>query len=253
MQNKYIDVGLHCLMNEEKNVRGWAKLMLFYCKKVYAIIDPTTSDKTEEILRNDFPEINILYQDRSMGDSDYDIEGPQKSLIMHNNLTYFMNVLVQPDEWVMFLAADERFHPDHLFPIKFAIKVAQETKRDGIITSKMYEFYTKDDYVDFERIGPTAQVKFFKKPKTWLLNPQPHSNRSFFPQNGLKLDYPMYHYPNHRMNNKITNCWVYQGNNNSYTKLIHRFGMIPTKKCPRLIQNWADYPYLDNNGELNGV
>ena len=47
-----------------------AKESLFFCEKVVCIIDPETTDKTESILRKEFPQIIIEYQDRSLGDSD---------------------------------------------------------------------------------------------------------------------------------------------------------------------------------------
>ena len=111
---KPLKYGFCVIRNEESCIRGWAKQNLLLCEHVVALLDPETTDKTEEILKTEFPQIEIIYQDRTLGDSDYGKEGKNKSLIHHNNLNKFVRERIQEGEWFMTTAADERFSKESI-------------------------------------------------------------------------------------------------------------------------------------------
>lgn len=68
---KPLKYGFCSIWNEEKCIRGWAKQLLALCEHVTAIVDPNTTDHTVNILKSEFPEVEILWQDRTLGDTDY--------------------------------------------------------------------------------------------------------------------------------------------------------------------------------------
>jgi hypothetical protein len=137
--NKPIKQGFGTIRNEEKCIRGWAKLMLLFCDKVTALIDPQTSDNTEKILKTEFPEIICEYQDRRLGDSDYGKEGKMKSLIMHNNHTKFVHERLEENEWFMTIAADERYSLESISALQDDLRYAQKHHFGAIASERLYE------------------------------------------------------------------------------------------------------------------
>lgn len=250
---RYIDVGFHNALDEEEVVRGWAKLLLFFSKEVYILIDPDTTDNTEKILRDEFPQIHIRFQDLNLGDSNYYHQGPKKHLRMHMNSTHFVNNEIKDGQWIFYFAADERFHPDDLIKINKTIKIAQENNLDGVMIRKMKEFLTETECVELSKYFTVTQSKFFKKPtQKWIHNPKPHSGMSWFPSRKKRKDLfvPLYHYPQYKNKQKLWDNWVYKGYNTTFKRLQKKFGIIPLHTPSKPILKWKEYPYLNNEGKL---
>ena len=217
--SKPIKYGFCVIRNEESCIRGWAKQNLLLCEKVVAIIDPETTDKTEEILKTEFPEIEIIYQDRMLGDSDYGNAGSNHSLIMHNNLTKFVTERIQEGEWFMTTAADERFALESIPTLIKDIKYAKAHEMGAVCHERLYDvipvnadqikrepwscyFITDVDkpkepnlfnyVIDFADIV-LRHGRIECKTPNWRKNPEPHSGYSER-YNPLITHVPLWHF-----------------------------------------------------------
>jgi len=150
-----ISVGVSAMWNEAECIRGWAKVMLHLCRRVVALIDPTTDDATEAILRSEFPRVEIEVQDRSLGDTDNFVKGPQGIFIPHANLDRWLHKNVEPGDWFCVMSPDERYWPTD-FPVLAAeLKHAREDLYDAlqiyytlhVVRGERFYFDLDDGYV----------------------------------------------------------------------------------------------------------
>lgn len=201
IESKPIDIGLQCIWNEAPIIRGWAKTMLYFCKKVYALLDPNTNDGTEKILRKEFPEIEIIYQDLSLGDSnDYIGKGKEGKMTTHMNVNYYLPKLAKEGQWILYLAADERFRPEHWKRLADEIQYAKKMNRKGLVHYKFYEFYfnnkTCANLINSDGRSYANKVRFIQYDKRWKHIAGSHTGREWRPDNADLLEsiVPLYHY-----------------------------------------------------------
>jgi len=205
-----MDIVIQCIKDESPIIRGWARTSLYFAKRVCAIVDPKTNDNTVKILEDEFPEIEIYWQDRSLGDSDEDSKGERGDLITHGNLTKYINMLTEEDDWILLLAADERFHPNDFKILEEEIKEMKRLneKNAGLVHRIMFDFI--DDEQHYIKFHPEwiNQSKFFKRQKIWLQHPGTHKGRVGHPINTMISKAPFYHY-SHILPHKPKYSWSY--------------------------------------------
>ncbi len=244
MRKKLINVGIITVRNEAEDIRGWAKEMLYFCKKVICVIDPETTDFTEQILRNEFPQIIIEYQDRSLGDSDEDHQGRDRKLICHANFEKYLKKYVSVGEWFMEMAPDERLDPNEFKLIETDLKYAIDHDYEGLVFPNYYTFKNDletiiDWYAHF-LYGQLNQSKFRVLKENYSKGLKPHSSSIGFPEKRYDTLAGFYHF-----------CWVkdtrppFGG-----WRDIQEYNTFKTKKhkCP--FKDWKNMPELNNYGEL---
>lgn len=231
---KLIPIGLCTIRNEAQGIEGWAKMMLHFCDRVVALIDPHTSDNTEQILREKFPTVEIVFQDRSLGDSDDDTEGETHKTIMHANKSKWVQENIEDETWFMEMAADERFFPNYWEQLEQEIRFAQTHKFDAIIHRSLIEPipvdtnqllfkggqwqldinipFVHNDYplrycIDWGFMYTLRHSRFQLKHFNWQQNDQPHhgfKNSAFNPLVSLA---PIYHFHRVKYNQIMPNSW----------------------------------------------
>jgi len=161
---KLIDFGLIPARNEAEDIRGWAKTSLFFCKEVFCIVDSKSSDAMIQILRDEFPEVQIIYQNLSWGDSNDVKRGLKGEMSSHISWEYWVNRLAKIGNWFMILAPDERLDPSEWPMILEDLKKAQKTDCDGLSFPKYCTFYPDEDHViDWHsEFAIALQIKFYK-------------------------------------------------------------------------------------------
>jgi hypothetical protein len=263
MKKKLLQHGFCVIRNEELGIRGWAKLNLMLCDHVYAIIDPTTTDKTEEILRTEFPEIEILYQDRHLGDSDYNKEGRTKSLIMHNNLTQFVTDRIQEGEWFATFAADERIALESIPQLLLDIEYAQKHCMGAVCHERLYDvlpiheskiirdpsslYFVDTSKCEYEPNLFNYVLDFHNwtlrhgriecKTPNWKKNPEPHSGYSER-YNPLISEVPLWHF--HRIKHNQINPTDWRDGLGGLEYLFKTYkGKLPIMPMRIPFDNWA--------------
>lgn len=230
--SKPLQHGFMTLRNEASCIRGWAKTMDLFCEKITALIDPTSTDKTETILKAEFPAIDIQYQDRSLGDSDYSTQGENKSFIMHNNQTAFVQKQIEDDAWFMILAGDERYALEDIQALMYEIQYCKKHGFGCICHNTVYEplpltekniQYQKlsykyhecknkpDDQIvvhytpDFHKTC-FRQARIQQKTPFWTHNGGPHSGYlgQYTP---LITHVPLWHFKRLKFNTLKQTCW----------------------------------------------
>ena len=244
MSVKLIDVGLICMRNEEEDIVGWAKESLFFCKKVVAIIDPETSDNTEQILRDRFPSIIIEYQDRNLGDSDDGNEGMDRNMICHINYTYGLKRHVKPGEWIMELAPDERLIPSEFNLILEDIKNAKKNNYDGLVFPNYFtprgDLNHVIDWYDHFYWGNLRQIKFWEYKEGYVKNKHPHSDQKKFCVNFSDTGAGFYHFC------YVKNSRVPFGGWRDNLK----YKTLPMIERENPFKDWREMPELNDQGEL---
>lgn len=244
---KAVDLGFATIRNEAPIIRGWAKTMLYFCERVVALVDPVTDDGTVKILREEFPAIEIVWQDRSLGDSDDDIIGPEKRLIMHENIDRFTKDNIRDGDWVLCLSADERYHPAHFHVLEKELRWAKKNDNDALSHSRMYEYNgDTDHYTDYETCLRIAQ-KHFMRPdmSVWNVKSETHEGNDWKPVNPLESSVPFHHY-SFVLPHKPKHGWRYEQNCTAYELLRERYGKIPVReyKGPK-IDDWMELNDLE--------
>lgn len=241
---KLIDVGLIAMRNEAEDIIGWAKESLFFCKKVIALIDPETTDNTEQILRDRFPSIIIEYQDRTLGDSDDGNEGTDRNMICHANYTAGLKRYVKPGEWVMEMAPDERLVPAEFNLILNDLKFLQENGYDGLVFPSY--FTPRGDLnhvVDWYALflwGALKQIKFWQYKEGYMKNKNPHSDQRKFCVNFSDTIAGFYHFC------YVKNSRVPFGGWRDKQKFKH----LPIVEHENPFIDWREMPELNDQGEL---
>jgi len=244
MRQKLINVGLITVRNEAEDIRGWAKEMQYFCKKVVCVIDPESSDDTEKILQEEFPQVIIEYQDRSLGDSDEDHKGKERKLICHANFEKYIKKYVKVGEWYMEMAPDERLDPKEFLLIEKDLKFAMENKFEALVFPNYYTYKDNletiiDWYAHFI-FGHLRQTKFKILKGNFTKGLKPHSASAGFPKEQYDTVAGFYHF-----------CWmkdtrpVFRG-----WRDVVEYDTFKTKKfiCP--IKDWKNIPELNNEGEF---
>ena len=236
---KLIDVGIQAIRNEAEDIRGWAKTMLFFCKKVYAIIDPDSTDATESILKTEFPEINILYQDKSLGDSDDGHQGEKGELSCHYAVEYWVNKLVKKNQWFLWLSPDERISPLDWDIVYHHIYAAQKQNYDSLWFTHLVQYYPDEQHeIDFSSIMSPEQnniFRFQKRFEYWGKNKPAHSGLgSGVPRFRYKCDIPFFHYNWVKTTRKAFGLWRDQ----------QELRNLPVKKTRYITTGWRDYTGL---------
>jgi hypothetical protein len=231
--SKPLKHGFMTLRNEASCIHGWAKTMQIFCDKITALIDPTSTDKTEAILKSDYPNIDIQYQDRSLGDSDYSTRGEDGSFIMHNNQTAFVQKQIEDEAWFMILAGDERFALEDIPALMYEIEYSKKhgfgcichntvyepipiTAKNIITETKLSCKYTEsknmaEDPVlfhyapDFHKTC-FRQARIQQKTPFWTHNAGPHSGYlgQYTP---LITHVPLWHFKRLKFNTLQQTCW----------------------------------------------
>ncbi|MHA1277122.1 MAG: hypothetical protein ACTSQ8_08045 [Candidatus Helarchaeota archaeon] len=244
-EKRPIDIGIGVLLNEEEDVRGWAKTMLHFCNKVYALLDPKTEDNTYKILRYEFPNIEIIFQNWALGDSNNYIKGPKEILVNHKMLEWAINHLVKKGEFFMLLAADERFDPVEFPGIEYEIHLMKVDGYNGINFAKHMITYAPRDpvhYINFySRFSKDSlfQCRFQRKVKDWVLDGK--SGRSMnYNLPLIDSKFRFYHY-----------CWLKRTREPySYWRDRKEFADLPLSFHRNPLKEWRDMPMLDNNGDV---
>jgi hypothetical protein len=231
---KPLDWAIRTVRNEAECILGWAKQALYFCDKVVAIIDPDTTDKTEELLRTYYPEVLILWQDRSMGDSDNQTKGKTGALIAHVNLEYWVNKLVADGEWFYQCAPDERFNPTQWPAIAEEIRMVRRLGlAQGIFYTTMHNFYPDEthciDYYSqsFVQWGTYRYFEVWEKDGPWHKHAGAHTGSAVNPhyRRWWWSLYPFYHY--NWLIRPMTHTWRYDQIQNRYASLPQYFLQNP--------------------------
>jgi len=219
--------------NEAEDIRGWVKTAQYFAKKQVVVIDPASTDTTEQILTKEFPSVQILWQDRYLGDSDNKILGKDRVMICHKNLEKTVNELMTDGEWVLLLAPDERFDPTQWNAIAQMVKtVKRHQLANGITFPSIHTFLTEDRCIDYWskfKWGHIIQLKFMRKNGYWHKGGPPHSGYDI-PYPLFWSGYPMYHY-----------CWLKQSRQQFQTwRDQKQYQQYSTYFLPNPIPNWRD-------------
>ena len=231
---KCIEWAIVCARNEAEDIRGWAKTCLYFAEHVICCVDPASTDNTAEILQKEFPEVQLIYQNRTLGDSDNEIQGKDKILIAHKNLEFIVNEFVKEDEWVLMLAPDERFDPCDWYGIAEMVKFIRTTPYHGISFPSIHTFAPGDgsqciDYYDHFAWGQLIQLKFMRMKGYWHKGGPPHSGHDI-PDPFFTTAYPMYHY-----------CWLKRSRKAYQTwRDQTAFAQYPLYYCPNPMIDWRD-------------
>jgi len=246
MNKKPIDVGFQCIWNEAPIIRGWAKTMLYFCDRVYALLDPRTNDGTLEILKKEYPEITILYQLLILGDSnDIDGRGEKGIMTTHMNTNYFYPLLVKEGEWSLYLAADERFHPKDWESIVDLIQQAKREGKKGLIHYTQHEFYF-DNKTCADLDEHVQKIRFMEYDKRWVFNEGSHGGKSWRYEKNELLDSKaeFYHF-GRIVSHKPNMNWRYHIPTADWTRFGGPEGKFPTREYVG--------PPFDNWKELDGT
>ena len=108
---KVIEWAIRAIRNEAEDILGWCQQALYFCEHVVVMVDPKSYDNTYKLIRNTYPQIDLLWQNRDLGDSDNKTQGKTGVLIAHKNMEWAVNHYVKDGEWVYKGAPDERFNP----------------------------------------------------------------------------------------------------------------------------------------------
>jgi len=224
--NKIINVGLCTIRNEEKYIKDWIEMLSVFCERVVILLDPATTDKTEEIAKQ-YPIVEIYYQYRSLGDSDEDHQGKDCKLIMHVNKTKWIQENIPDGDWFVEIAADERFNPSDYEMLKSEILHAKKHGFDALVHRRLFEpiichesqvININNNWFIEPSIKPEGKElnyfiinwsttynlthsRFQKKYKDWKQNDQPHhmfKNKAFNP---LYSAVPIWHF--HRIKSGV--------------------------------------------------
>ncbi len=264
---KPVRVGFTCVRNEEKSIAGWIKQADYFCEEVYVIIDPDTTDKTLDII-HDLPyNVNILYQDKSLGDSDDGGLGPRRMLTMHMEQNKFVEKYIKMDEWFLSIDCDERFHPHDYYRIIRELKLAQLHGFDTLQHRRLIEpcnidlgqlkIIQNQFYYDpkSEKNGKRAEgmfiinwpnasrpSRFQKRTKHWFHNPEPHGGYygRLYPFVSM---FGLYHF--HRMKYEQILPISERDGLSSMTHMLREYdGMIPLLPCHYQMADWSDLANL---------
>ena len=268
---KQIRVGVCTIRNEggkDGGIIGWARMLYHFCKEVYALVDPATTDDTVELLKQFCPYVKVQYQDRNLGDSDEDTIGPTGTLIMHKNKTKWINENIEDGEWFIEMAADERFNPIEFKVLEEEIKYAQESGCDSLVHQVMYEplplyesqllfregcfwfdskaipepnspLFKIQFSINWQMFSPLAHARFQVKNEGWKQCDQSHHGFEFQSMNPMWSMVPIYHF--HRMKDRKPSWRDARG---SITKVIKKYnGLIPLIPFRSPIRDWKD---MDN-------
>jgi len=227
---KNIEYGLCTVKDEELYVLGWIKMLKEFTNQQIVLLDPDTKDNTEKLIRDNYPDVKIVMQDRDLGDTDNNTKGESNINIMHVNKTKWIRENINDGEWFIEMACDERFNPEDIPVLKKEIEYAQKYNYDAIIHRNMYEpipgllknvkyifnklYYILDEddsncnvndelelqySINWNRL---RQIRFQKKYPNWKQNYQPHSGFSGRSFNPMYSKVPLWHF--HRIKyNKI--------------------------------------------------
>lgn len=260
---KPIRVGFACVRNEEKCIEGWIKQADYFCEEVYVIIDPDTSDKTLDIIHQLPYSVNILYQDKSLGDSDDSGIGPRRMLTMHMEQNNFVDKYIKMDEWFLSIDCDERFHPHDYYRIIKELKIAKlhgfdllrhrrliepcdvdlgqikmtdsrffynpKLKKNGKVAKGMFMV----DWPDFSR-----PARFQKRTQHWFHHPDPHGGfyGRLYPFISM---FPLYHF--HKLKyNQILPTSDRDSMSSARFLLRDNDGMIPLLPFHHQMDDWSD-------------
>lgn len=243
-KGKFISLSLICMRNEAEDVIGWAKESLYFAKKVVAIIDPNTSDGTEKILREQFPEVIIEYQDRNLGDSDDGHIGESKNMICHANYTEGLKRHAKPGDWIMELAPDERLVPSEFDMILNDIQSAQKEGYDGLVFPNYFtprgNLNHVIDWYSYFLWGGLNQVKFWEYKEGYQKNKPPHANQINFCFNPYETDAGFYHFCYVKYSRRPFGGWR---DNQDYAKF-----KVVEHENP--FKDWRTIPELNNQGKF---
>ena len=260
---KPIRVGFACVRNEEKSITGWVKQAEYFCEEVYVILDPETTDKTLGILQNSHKNVNILYQDKSLGDSDDSGLGPRHMLTMHMEQNKFVEKYIKKDEWFLSIDCDERFHPHDYYRIIRELKLAQLHGFDHLQHRRLIEpcnidlgqlkivanrfFYDPNSKKNGKRAEGLFMVnwpdfsrpaRFQKRTKHWFHSPHPHGGfyGRLYPFISM---FPLYHFHKLKYETILPNS---DRDRLSSTRVMLREhdGMLPLLPCHHQMADWSD-------------
>lgn len=231
---KLIDVGFTTVLNEEECIRGWIKQALFFCKEVYILLDPTSTDDTKRIIQEEFPQVHLKYQDRTLGDADRNTPG--KVAIWHQNQNEFVKKIPN-GSWFMFYDCDERFDPRYYAQMYECIQQAQKANSEGLYTTVKYEHIMSEDYVvDFN--ATINQMIFWKKTKYTERQTDAHGGW-LVPHTAIPMTFPFYHYSRIKENKKPF-VWYDEIESSDYFQMQKRFGHINYSRINCTFRNWRD-------------
>ena len=234
MTNKSVEWAIVCARNEAEDIRGWAKTMLYFADQVICCLDPASTDNTYEILHTEFPQVQIIWQDRTLGDSDNHTEGPNKILIAHKNLEKMINACMHDGEWVLMQAPDERFDPTDWPMIADMVRFIRKTPYRGITFPSIHTFAPNNprqciDYYERFDWGNLIQLKFMKKMGYWHKGGPPHSGYTR-PDPLFTSALPLYHY-----------CWLKESRKAYETWRDQTiFTDLPLYDWPNPIPDWQN-------------
>lgn len=273
---KVVEIGFGTLRNEEIDCIGWAKTLQYFCKRVVALVDPDTIDKTIDILKEKCPWVEIQFQDRRLGDSDENTQGSEESLIMHNNHNKFIRENIEKDSWFLLLSGDERFNPFTFNQLSLEVLYAQKNDYECVYHERVIEpincYESQLSYFDgkwfmdpyIEKRGRFFEMKFaiehgnvqqarFMRNTNFIHNSGPHQgyNERFnlLMSNATNL----FHFHRIKYNNVLPTSWRDKKGAISRTLEINgnKLPLIPMW-IPFSNENWKtlDPLYIDNNSEL---
>lgn len=230
--NKPLRMGVATVRNEEKYIERWAHMIADFCDHVVALVDPDTSDNTVKILEEKCPWVEIVWQDRSLGDSDDGVEGPSHTLIMHTNKTKWIQDNIADEEWYMEMAVDEYFAPKDRESLCHELAFARANGFDAIVHRQLLEPVIIDEgqierdnnkwYYNPKRLEKGKELHHFlllwpdyfqlehariqQKHKHYKHNDRPHSAIRNT-ENPLFSSVPIWHYHRLKHQTVLANNW----------------------------------------------
>lgn len=165
--------------NEASCIIGAIKEGLHFADNVWVIIDPDSTDKTEDVIRHTFLDhsrVHIEYQFKNDSMQDDSFKGKFKDgqgcIAVHWNMTYWINKIIPEGEWFHFISPDERYAPHDYADVYYAVKYAMENGYESAAGGD--HLFIRDEVTGYKydwcvNLGKLAGIPnhFIKKPAKW--------------------------------------------------------------------------------------
>jgi hypothetical protein len=208
--------------------------------------------------------VEIIYQDRTLGDSDEKTQGATGELIMHKNKSKFVNEMIQNKDWFIEMSCDERYYPEDWERLRLEVKYAQKHGFDSVAHTRMFEpvqlssnqlVYDANYWLDTtkpylaheDKFGMGFSInwglsfkhcRFQQKTEAWEQSALPHHSFKNTHLNSLISTVPIWHF--HRLKNGILpNSW--RDAKGSISRLLKKHNqLVPLLPLYTPFMDWAN-------------
>jgi hypothetical protein len=234
-----VPFGFTVALNEEECIEGWVRQAMDLCEKVAVYVDPTTTDKTVEILQRlqleDIYQNRLMIgvQDRSLGNDDK--YHPGNAHIFHVNQTMIIRKHVKEGTFFYYTDVDERIDPFQYNLLANALTEAQEKGARAVLSGAKYEFYPDEEHIVNWGFPVNQYIFLFNDGK---VERDPSAHGTFNPPTYCWISkVPIYHYSRVKKSQKPFKWWD-ELSSSDYVKMRQKIGRIDTIPFHNHIANW---------------